>query len=178
MVATSKELKVLVPQNMHKYIETAAPDTIHITAFCVNNLVAMKPPLLIILTGLKNLPDELKMLASSGKIWVASSQSGWMDREIFLCWCINFINWLANYRCSLPLNICTKPALIVLDGHVSRECPAALYLLRSSNVNVVVLPFHTTHLLQLFDVVLASPLKAKLTQNFASYRKLGKFKVA
>ena len=52
---------------------------------------------------------------------------------------------------------------MLIDGHTSREIPLALEILASQNVNVVVLPSHTTHILQLFDIMLASPLKNELS---------------
>ena len=166
MMAPNKPLKVLVPKEMQNYIEPLTEQSSHITGFCVNNLCAVKPPLLVILTGLKRLPEELKTFVNSGKIWLASSPTGWMDRQIFLAWCVNFVNWLYNYRSMLPPNIADKAGVLVLDGHTSRECPAGLELLRFANLHVIILPSHTTHVLQLFDVVLASPMKKSFTIYF------------
>lgn len=48
---------------------------------------------------------------------------------------------------------------MVMDGHGSRECPLALYLLKCNSINVLILPAHTTHITQMFDVCLAHSLK-------------------
>ena len=53
-----------------------------------------------------------------------------------------------------------------MDGHNSRENPLALALLRRARVKVYILPSHTTHVLQMFDVGLASPLKKEFTSKF------------
>ena len=56
-----------------------------------------------------------------------------------------------------------KNVLLILDGHTSRENPIALEYLKLYGVNVLILPGHCTHVLQLFDVGLAGPLKEKFT---------------
>ena len=48
-----------------------------------------------------------------------------------------------------------------MDGHNSREKPLALYFLKSLIIEVLILPAHTMHLLQIFDVILARKLKKK-----------------
>ena len=53
-----------------------------------------------------------------------------------------------------------------MDGHPSRQCPLALLLLRKARVDVLILPSHTTHVLQLFDVGLASALKCAFSPKF------------
>ena len=175
MALSSRELKVLIPTSIKHYIESAPPDSVHITALCVHNLMAVKPPLFVILSQLRNTPNELQSLVQSGKIWLGSSSAGWMDRELFMCWSINFINWLHYHRTTLPSTICDKPAVLLLDGHPSRQCPAALHLFRFANVHVIVLPSHTTHLLQVFDVILAAPLKSAFTKIFNEYKKKKKY---
>ena len=171
MMVPNKPLKVLVPPDILNYLEPAPPEPTHITAFCVNSLLAVKPPLLVIVTDLKKVPNELKKFVSSGKIWLASSSSGWMDRHVFLGWAINFVNWLVHYRTTLSSSVASKSALLVLDGHVSRECPAALYLFAAANIKCVILPSHCHHMLQLFDEALASPLKRRFTNLFNDYIK-------
>ena len=174
-MAPNKPLKILVPSDILEYFEPAPPEPAHITAFCVNNLMAVKPPLFIILSQLKNVPQELLKYVRSGKIWLASSTSGWMDTHLFLTWAINFVNWLTHYRNTLSPNIAAKPALLVLDGHPSRECPAALSLFAWANIKCVILPSHCTHVLQVFDVSLASPLKRRFTNLFNEYIKDKKY---
>ena len=72
-----------------------------------------------------------------------------------------FVNWLPGHRAKLPTHIAEKRGLLIVDGHTSRENPLALELLHHAGVNVLTLPSHMTHVLQLFDVGLASPLKQR-----------------
>ena len=134
----------------------------HITSMCTHNVVGDGPPPFIILSNtLKSLPQELIPLAQAEKAWFASSKSGWMTRDLFIVWTILFINWLTRYRKQLSVSIRDRRALLILDGHASRECPVALHLLRENDVDVLCLPAHTSHITQMFDVCLASPLKRK-----------------
>ena len=84
-------------------------------------------------------------------------------RNSFLLWVLNFINWLSSYRLTLDESLRNKKAVLILDGHNSRQNPIALKALRNNNIEVIILPVHTTHLLQMFDVVLSRPFK----KNFA-----------
>ena len=136
----------------------------HVTSMCCHTATGVALPPFIILPKLSNLPAELSEFSQSGQAWFASSQSGWMCRDLFLIWVIHFINWLSSYRLTLNSHIRNAAALLILDGHSSRECPIALALLKSSNCNVLVLPGHTTHITQMFDVCIASALKAHYTK--------------
>ena len=100
------------------------------------------------------------------KAWFASSMKAYMTRELFLLWSFNFINWVSNFRQKLAPEIRYKKALLVLDGHVSRECPLALYWMAQHGIHVLVLPSHVTHVLQLFDVALTAPMKNKFSHVF------------
>ena len=80
----------------------------------------------------------------------------------FLFW----LNWLSDFRMKLPPPLREENVLLIMDGHNSRENPLALALLRRARVKVYILPSHTTHVLQMFDVGLASPLKKEFTSKF------------
>ena len=54
----------------------------------------------------------------------------------------------------------------MMDGHSSRECPLALMLLRRANVEVLIFPSHITHVIQMFDVGIAAPLKTSFSSTF------------
>lgn len=143
----------------------------HITAVCCHSANGAKLPPMIILPDTKHLPPELYEFDENGTAWFCSSPSGWMCRDLFLIWSIHFINWLSIYRKTLSVTIRDKRALLILDGHSSRECPLALLLLRNARVDVLVLPGHTTHVTQMFDVVLAAPLKCEYARLLAKQMK-------
>jgi hypothetical protein len=97
-----------------------------------------------------------------------SSESGWITKNLFLVWTIYFVAELSYYRLRLPINLQNQRALLVLDGHNSRENPAALLILDAFLVDVLTLPGHHSHILQPFDLSIGSPLKINLAKELAS----------
>ena len=161
MMQSNASLKVLVPKSMPTYVDEKPPDMPHITSMCCCTIVGTAPPLFIIIKDRQTPPKELKDLIDSGQIALISTTTGWMDRWAFLLWCFHFISYLVSYRQNLPSNLQDSPFLLILDGHTSRENPIALEYLKAYNVEVLILPGHCTHVLQLFDVALAAALKEK-----------------
>jgi hypothetical protein len=66
---------------------------------------------------------------------------------------------------SLPSDIADEPVLLLLDGHVSRRNVTALMIFYLFNVDILIIPGRTTHVLQPFDVSIAAPLKAEFKQQ-------------
>ena len=163
MVDLTKHRKIIVPDSMKCYLQEAIENIPHITGMFTNNLLGAKPPPFVIIKGLKHCPKELEPLVRSGFVWVASSANGWMDRYCFIMYTICFVFWLNSFRQGFP-HLRNHRALLLLDGHGSRENPLALEIFEACGVNVVVLPPHTTHILQLFDIILPSPLKKELSK--------------
>jgi hypothetical protein len=62
--------------------------------------------------------------------------------------------------------------MIVLDGHRSRYVPSMLKACKDANIDVIVLPAHSTHILQPIDVALARRMK-KGTKVRAQYTSNG-----
>ena len=76
-------------------------------------------------------------------------------------WAVLFVTWLSGYRATcLPEELKLANILLIIDGCTSHHCLEALDLFRRHNVTVLILPAHTSHLLQAFDVTIASTLKA------------------
>ena len=140
---------------------------------CTHNLFGEHLANFIILPNLKNLPEELKEFEERGDITFASSKNGWQTRETFLYWVVCFINDLSLYRKKLPEDIANEEALLIIDGHTSRENAFAMQLLAKNHVQVLIIPAHTSHILHIFDVALASPLKRMFSDIFiAGIKKL------
>ena len=166
MLFPSIKRKVVLPADVaHEFI-TSKHTMPHFTAMCTHNLYGEHLANFIILPNLKNLPEELKEFDERGDATFASSKSGWQTRETFLYWTICFINALSIYRRKLPADISQEDALLIMDGHSSRENPFALQLLAKNHIQVLILPSHTSHLLQMFDVAMASPLKRMFSDLF------------
>lgn len=135
----------------------------HITAMCAHSAGGASVPPFILLSQLVKLPQDLAApeICSPDVAWFASSDKGYMTEKTFYIWTCMFLAWLSGYRASV-LPDCLKQAniLLVMDGCLAHGAPEALHLFAKHNVTVLILPAHTTHLLQPFDVVLAGPLKA------------------
>ena len=92
-----------------------------------------------------------------------------MTRDTFLIWTFHFLTFLTDYRAKISDEKIYKDALLILDGHTSREYPLALALLRRANVHVLVIQSHTSHVLQMFDCMITAPLKKDFSKYFESY---------
>ena len=166
MLFPSMKRKVILPANTSREFTQAKISLPHFTAMCAHNMYGTPLTSFVILPKLQNLPPELKEFSDRGEITFASSNSGWETRETFLFWTICFINSLSVYRKNLPDEIKNDFALLIIDGHTSRENAYAMQLFAEAKVHVLIIPAHTSHILQMFDVALASPLKRKFSDVF------------
>lgn len=166
MLEASGRSKVLTPEAAAEIIGISITQMPHLTSMCCNNVLGVKLPPFIILSELVTLPAELKPFVERGQIWLSSSPSGWQTRDTFLYWTLCFLNWLSMYRLTLGPQIRDSYALLIMDGHVSRENPIALSLFRYHHVNVLIMPSHTSHVMQMFDVAIAGPLKREFSRLF------------
>ena len=171
MLDTTFLQKVIIPSNMGRYVGTQPPEIPHTSAMCCCNVCGKAFPLFLIIMNRIHFPEELECIKHSMEFQLASNPSGWMDRWTFLLWVVAFISWFITYKDSLGPSFADKYGILILDGHLSRECHIALKLLAAFNVKMLVLPGHVTHILQMFDVSLAAPFKRKYTDLFRSYVK-------
>lgn len=162
--------KYIIPIEVQDFLTKNTPINFpHFSVMFSHNAIGDYPPPFIIIPDLKNCPDDIKEFISLSKIWCCSTESGWQNRDSFLLWTINFINWLSEYRLKLDRKIQNQKAILIIDGHSSRENPISLYIMKINNIDVLVLPAHTTHLLQMFDVVLAKPFKKLFSRKFNEF---------
>lgn len=160
MLQPTVSRKVLVPDGMSRPL---LPDELtlpHITAMCCCNVLGDKFPLFIVLKSLVKLPSDLLEFQMNGDAVFASSPSGWQTRDTFLFFAICFVNWLSMFRLKLDKSIRNSRAILILDGHKSRENPVAIKILKQHNIEVFIIPSHTSHLTQLYDVGIGSPMKS------------------
>ena len=150
---------MVVPNNVRLVIEHGLEEMPHITGMMHSNVFGCGHPPFIILEELKNLPIERKLFSDAGLVSVGSTPSRYMTRDLFVIWALHFIIWLMEYRIKLQPHLRTGKALLIMDGHSSRECPLAMLLFRQANIHVLILLAHATHVLLWFDVGLAAPLK-------------------
>jgi hypothetical protein len=66
---------------------------------------------------------------------------------------------------SLPDEIRNAPILLIMDGHKTRLSYEAAVLLDMFNIELLILPAHSSHLLQPVDVAVASPVKTEFKKK-------------
>ena len=84
----------------------------------------------------------------------AASPKGHMDSDLFYTW---FVKFVAN----IPPR---RPVLLILDGHASHLSRETLLLAKENKVHFLVLPPHTTHIFQPWDVGDFGPLKKAFSE--------------
>ena len=93
--------------------------------------------------------------------FLASSGSGWMTKPLYRYYAMTFVSELSFLRSKWPPELRDETVLLFVDGHSSRWDFIANLIFWLFNVDVVTFPGHCTHLLQMFDVALAGPIKAE-----------------
>ena len=126
------------------------------------------------------------------QIKLVQTQNGYMDKEAFRLimkdyfipqvqkkrqvlnnLCYSLLMKLANgkgdtvdYARLLHFSSISQHAVLVLDGHKSRYDPEALRLLREADIDLVVLPAHTSHFLQPLDLRLNGIVKQFFDEDY------------
>jgi hypothetical protein len=115
----------------------------HLTAMCAISATgtAFKP--FVILSHRKGL-KKLSEFATNAHF--ATSQTGWMNRNMFTAW--------ALYRLTLPDEMRNESVLLILNGHASLLNLEALTILDLCDVDVLCLPPHCAHIIQPIDVAI------------------------
>ena len=160
---TTKKGKIVVPEGKFPLVDSDVMMG-HITTVCTCSASGYAFPPFIILPLLTTLPYELREFYPEATF--GGGASGWMTSKLFYCWTLSFIAELQRRRIGLTqkygIGVLTHPAFLILDGHKSRINADALMLLAANHVRVIVLPAHSSHITQPFDVALAAPFKAYL----------------
>lgn len=156
MVSAKRKYKVLA-QKGRLPLTTSAQAAPHLTGCITVSAGGASFEPLLILKGKKTLSglEEFQQAC-----YFCSSDSGWMNRRVFIIWALVFITQIAQYRQRLPKEIRNETILLITDGHGSRRCFTACFLLWCFDIELLILPGHCSHVMQPFDVALASPLKS------------------
>jgi hypothetical protein len=169
MIGGTGKLKVVVRSSSKTAIKSVSDQNDHITIMVTISAAGFKFIPFIIIKR-KTCPNVLKDLIERETMVLGGQSSGWMTQELFTKWTLNFIGQVNEIRKRSKLE--KEPALLVIDGHSSRENPEAIKLLNDANIQVITFPSHTTHLLQPLDVGVFSSFKASLRQYNSRYSKL------
>ena len=166
MISIKRKFKVLCPKGL-RGLSVADDVYPHMTACVTIGATGhvMKP--LFILPNKKKL-GELEEFTNSAHF--ASSPSGWMNKKIFTYWAMCFVTEIMVYRFGLPESLRKKRILLILDGHKSRANFMVAKMLDFFGIDILILPGHTSHLLQPFDVSVASSLKTEFKKLLMEYK--------
>jgi hypothetical protein len=160
-VSSRKRFKVLAPDG-YAALKKCREKLPHFSAMCTITGSGQKLRPMFILPEFVSLPPDLIPLTNDA--YFASSGTGWMTQRTFLMYAHFLLYELKIYRLTLPVELRQERFLLILDGHSSRWTFEAIYILRVGGIDVLVLPSHCTHVLQVFDVSIAGALKVFLAQ--------------
>lgn len=167
---SSRKLNFLTKRT-NRISVAADPQFPHTTVMFAHSMGGYALPPFVIMQG-NTETNDMRELLKINNLFIATNASGWMTEAMFALWCMYFSCQLSQYKLHNDINFNEK-VLLILDGHSSRACVLGLEILKLSNVDVLTLVSHTSHVSQMFDVQLAAPLKAKFSSYYKSY--LAKF---
>lgn len=159
-LSSRKRLKVLAKKTQLPLI-TENPKIPHLTGvITVSASGHLFSPLIVLpnkktLRYLKDFEDEC---------YFVSTLSGWMTKKTFLYYTFLIISQISQYRLTLDEKIRDDPILLIMDGAKSHISFISAYLFSLFNIDLLLIPPHTSHLLSPFDVALASPLKTYFSE--------------
>ena len=116
-----------------------------------------------VIAPLKRLPKDLTQFVAGGKINIGGSPNGWINDECFTEWSNWLITRVKEIRETYGFDP-TKRAILLLDGHNSRDNREVMENFKKNFIEVVIFPPHLTHIMQPFDKVVARPLKDCLSK--------------
>ena len=168
-VNSAKSLHCLAPAG-RKPLTASLPVMPHMTGAVTIHAGGERFLPLIVLPKKKTLRS---LEAFEGHAFFASSTSGWMTRNLFRFYALTFVAQLQQLRAKWPDNLRKETALLFVDGHQSRWDFRACLIFWLFDVDLLTFPGHCTHLLQMFDVSIASALKMQMKKELASSRFAG-----
>src|SRR5690606_4462397 len=169
MIGGGRRLSVVVRSEAKRAIRTEITKIEHITCgLLISASGDSWVPYLIL--NRKTLPKELQQLVDNKQIYIGGQQSGWMTKETFYDWTIQFVQYVKKIRKEFKLD--DHDAVLLVDSHESREKFDTLELLKKNNIKVITFPSHTTHIVQPIDRSIAFPFKQELTRLFRKYQNL------
>jgi hypothetical protein len=115
----------------------------------------LKP--IVILKSLQNLRE---LAEYEDHCFFATSATGWMTKDIWIYYALVFSAQISQYRLTLPPELRDHDMLLVIDGHKTRISVVAAVIFMLNGIDVLTLPAHTSHLLQMLDVACYPAVKA------------------
>ena len=97
-----------------------------------------------------------------------TSSTGWITSDLFLYYFIYLISEIQTLR-MLNSDLREGRFLVISDGHPTRNNLLELLLLDSFDIDLLILPEHSTHITQPIDVCITSPLKLYIEEELQKY---------
>ena len=151
-----KVLAELGRRNVYS-ITSAERGKTHTILACVSAAGNVLPPMMVY-PRKKSVPDNFKEGCVPGTLF-KTSESGWMNTELYLEWFRFFLQQIPPLR----------PILLIQDGHGSHVSIELIELARANNVHLLCLPAHTTHILQPLDVGVFKSFKGNFSKACGKY---------
>lgn len=157
------KIKVVGGKNLPCTRTTSAPGRENISVLLVASAAGDKVPPLIIFRG-KNIWDQWQAPGNSGypNTTYAATTNGWMEVEVF-----------ERYfeKCFLTAIGDERPVLLIYDGRSTHLSLKLIETACQSNVTILKLPPHTSHLLQPLDLSVFKPLKTSWDQELVKWQR-------
>lgn len=146
----SRKQKVVVPRGVSRVYRTSYGFYEHVSILHVANAMGHSLPPVWIFKGAAHDADLADDFAQfCGDSVYGSQKNGYFTTEHFL----NVLRHIVHYA------VAARPILLIMDGASSHINEESLEYAHSNDINILLLPSHTTHLLQVADVAVFRPFK-------------------
>jgi hypothetical protein len=156
-----KRFKVICDQG-HLPLVTAFEHVPHLTGMAsIYSGGVVLAPIVI----LKNLQHLRELANRDTHCFFATSTNRWMTKDLWVYYSPILCAQISHYRLLLTLAVRDEDILLIIDGHKSRLSLLAALIFEMNGIDVLVLPPHSSHLLQMFDVGPVSPIKTAFKEE-------------
>lgn len=138
-------------------VTSAERGKIHTVLSCVSASGYTLPPMMVY-PRKKAVPEKLRIGAVPNTLFM-SSESGWINSDLFFQWFTFFVENIPPAR----------PVLLLQDGHSSHISIELIELARENDVHLLCLPAHCTHILQPLDVGVFKPFKSYFSKACTNF---------
>ncbi|CAI6355815.1 unnamed protein product [Macrosiphum euphorbiae] len=104
------------------------------------------------------------MACSADDTTYAATSNGWMEREVF-------VNYFEKSFLKTTNPSPANPILLIYDGHSSHVDLKLVEIARNNNVTIILLPPHSSHLLQPMDLSVFKSIKTVWDQRLCSWNR-------
>ncbi len=108
------------------------------------------------------------------------TENGWTNSHIIYDWLVNSFDKKTRYKCTTSTsgsNKNLKPRLLIYNGHPTHITCKFLNFCLNSNIQLLIIPPSTSHILQPLDLSIYGPLKYKMVYEMDLILSLGLSKV-